>query len=580
MMMNQMQKFIKSVFWVVIVAFVGFIFFDWGMKESTGRMNISVIATVNGEQITMAEFEGALKRVLDKLYEKGEDVTEDIRRQKQNEVLNELIINKLRLQLAEKEGLTATDNEKIIYIKSYFKKDNYFDEEAYKQFVQNPNALIAALEQEAREALLSTKLEMLIASTIKITDRELREIYTSQFQPVKAAYILVSPDKFTRQVSVSNEEINQYYGKNTAQYMRPERFRANYVFFVFSPGAEEEKAALTKITDLKKQLEKGADFAALAQANSQDPGSKDRGGDLGSFLKGTMVPEFEKAAFALEPGHLSDIVKTEYGYHIIKVESKEKDQIHARHILIKPELSEAGRQKKIQQSESFFKKAYAGDFNSAAEECKVKVRTTGLASQAELPNDIKDPDTFIQTCSSLKAGETGRRDTTNGCYVVKLLEKEPSQPKLLAEVSGEIKNQLAEEKARPLAAEQAQQILKQIKSGADIMKLGGTVTDFFSIRDRKLHGIKDIMPFISAAQVLKNGDVCQEPVATRDGFFIIKTLERKPVDELKYIDEKEKIRDQILQFQFNRVYQKWMGDVIAKSKIKNYIEERRKQNLL
>jgi peptidyl-prolyl cis-trans isomerase C len=122
------------------------------------------------------------------------------------------------------------------------------------------------------------------------------------------------------QVNVQEGEIKDFYDKNPERFQQPEAVRASHILIRVEESAndEQKKAARAKADDLLKQLQTGADFAALAKQHSQD-GTAPQGGDLNFFARGQMVPPFEQAAFALQPGQLSEVVETPFGYHIIKV---------------------------------------------------------------------------------------------------------------------------------------------------------------------------------------------------------------------------------------------------------------------
>lgn len=125
-------------------------------------------------------------------------------------------------------------------------------------------------------------------------------------------------------VKITDDEIETYYKGHKEEFTSPESVKARHILLKVPEGADEKawKEAESKAKDIKKKLENGEDFAELAKKYSDDPGSKNKGGDLGFFTKGRMVPEFESAAFSLKPGEMSDPVKTNFGYHIIEVKEK------------------------------------------------------------------------------------------------------------------------------------------------------------------------------------------------------------------------------------------------------------------
>src|SRR5262249_30541579 len=133
-------------------------------------------------------------------------------------------------------------------------------------------------------------------------------------------YMLVDVDAIRAKTVVPQADIERAYNASIEQYTTPEQIRASHI--LLKTEGKDDAAVKTRAEELLKQAKAGADFAELAKKNSEDEASAKNGGDLDYFKRGRMVPEFEQVAFALQPGEISDVVKTSFGYHIIKLTDK------------------------------------------------------------------------------------------------------------------------------------------------------------------------------------------------------------------------------------------------------------------
>jgi len=151
--------------------------------------------------------------------------------------------------------------------------------------------------------------------------------------------VVVDPAKISENVAVSDAQVQRAYEANKEHYRTPDRVKTRHILLMTTGKSPEEEAKIkAKAEDLLKQVKAGGNFAELAKKNSEDPGSKDKGGDLDWVVKGQTVPEFEKALFALKPNEISGLVKTQYGYHIIQ--ALEKQDAHLKTLNeVKPELT-------------------------------------------------------------------------------------------------------------------------------------------------------------------------------------------------------------------------------------------------
>jgi peptidyl-prolyl cis-trans isomerase C len=242
-----------------------------------------VVARVNGEAISKADFE---KAVMNVEASAGGPVPPAQRDRVYRGVLDQLIGFRLLIQESKNRKTVVPDAEldkRVAQIRSRFPS-----EEAFKKALDEQQVTVEELRADAlNDMLVGTMLQTEVAP----------------------------------KVSVTPEQVNDFYQKNPTQFQQPERVRASHILISFPQNADDaaKKEARTKAAEVLKEVKAGKDFAALAKQHSTDPGSGPNGGDLGFFQKGQMVPPFEQAAFALKPGETSDLVESQFGVHIIRM---------------------------------------------------------------------------------------------------------------------------------------------------------------------------------------------------------------------------------------------------------------------
>jgi peptidyl-prolyl cis-trans isomerase C len=249
-----------------------------------------VVARVNGEAISGKELEDAIRAIAGR----AGPVPPDERDRVYRGVLDDMIGYRLMIQEAKARKVTVADAEidaQVAQIRSQFPNDAQF-----QQALAAQNTTLDAVRKDTRDEM----------SAAKLVDSEI------------AGKIAVKP-----------EAVTDFYNKNQDKFQQGPRVRASHILIGIPQNADAatKQQAKTKAEALLKDLKAGKDFAEAAKANSQDPGSAPNGGDLGYFEQGQMVPPFEQAAFALKAGEMSDIVETQFGYHIIKVAEKQNSRV-------------------------------------------------------------------------------------------------------------------------------------------------------------------------------------------------------------------------------------------------------------
>ena len=246
-----------------------------------------VVARVNGENVTKLDFDRAIAAIEAR---NGGPVPAEQRDQIFRSVLDQVIAYRLLVQESRARKLSADEAEIEARIKQI--QGQFPSEEAFKQMLTSRQTTLEQMRGDLRQDLVVQKM----------------------IENEVAAKAAVTP-----------AQVTDFYAKNPDQFKQPERVRASHILIMVDKNADAaaKTAARTKATDILKDLKAGKDFAALAKQHSQDPGSAQNGGDLGFFQQGQMVGPFNDVAFKLAPGTISDLVETEFGFHIIKVAEKQ-----------------------------------------------------------------------------------------------------------------------------------------------------------------------------------------------------------------------------------------------------------------
>jgi peptidyl-prolyl cis-trans isomerase D len=331
---------------------------------TTGEVSTDTVAKIGDASVTVQD----IRQQLDQL-ERGNPTSKLIETYYAQQILQSLVFQKEIEYEAQRLGITVSDQERADRIRQLlptaFQGGAFVGIDQYTAQVQQGFQMTVPLfEERIRELVIEEKFRKLVTDGISVGPDELQEGFRYKNEKVKLDYALIKPDDLEAKITPTDAEIKDAYEKNKSKYQVPERRSVRYgivdvnqirqsikitddalkiqyqqniqqyqvpnqvhvehiLFMTVNKTDAEVEEIKKKAEDVLKQAKKGAKFEELAKKYSEDPGSKDKGGDLSWIRQGQTVPEFEKTAFSLAPEQISDLVKTQYGFHIIKVLEKE-----------------------------------------------------------------------------------------------------------------------------------------------------------------------------------------------------------------------------------------------------------------
>ena len=349
-------------------------------------------------------------------------------------------------------------------------------------------AMIARAQGEVREIQEFIIKDDSFTAAVKLAPEAVRGYYDANLkefaQPaeVKAEYVVLSVEAIAASLTAPQEEIKAFYDQNIARYRQDEQRQASHILVKFEE--KSDRAALkARAEDILKQVKApGADFAALATKLSQDPGSAAQGGSLGSFGRGSMVKAFEDAVFAMKEGEISNVVESEFGYHVIKLIGIKPGKVRTLDEVrgdIEKEWTRAQAQKKFTESaEGFTNTVYeqADSLKPAADKYKLKLVSTESFSRAAPPRQLGHPRVLERLFSddALKAKRnTEAVEVAPGVMVsARVLEYKPQATKPFEQVEAEIKASLTRKEAAALARKEGEAKLKALQGSATAIEFG------------------------------------------------------------------------------------------------------------
>jgi len=520
-MLEYIRKHAQGVIAWIIVGAIILTFALFGINQYFSGGGDTSVAKVDGVEISQGQLQSATMQQRQRLEQMFGGKLPDMFSEEmiRSQVLQQLIEQEMLVQTASGNGMRigdATLSQTITGIDA-FKEDGKFSNSRYQQLLRGQGMLPGMFEQRVRRDLLASQFTGGISKTAFVTGQEVDEYLRLQQQQRSIGYLTVATAKFKDEVEVSDDEISRYYEQHAREYMQPERVKVDYlelniddlasavdvdeaamreryearkinyttpeqrkashILVKLSKDAGEDAiaAARKKAEDILTRVRNGEDFAALAKAESDDPGSAPQGGDLGFFGKGVMDPAFEEAAFALKKGEVSDLVRSSFGFHIIKVqdisggEVKPFDEVKSE---LKKEIQlERAEQQFYDMAEQLANLTYEHpeSLATAAEQLRLPIKTSQLFSRNGGPGIAADPKVVTAAFGEEVLARGNNSETIelgrNHMVVLRLNEHLPEAQRPLEEVKSGIVSTLKNDKAKAKAVELAGAVLERVRSG-------------------------------------------------------------------------------------------------------------------
>lgn len=517
----------------IILALLVLPFAFWGIDSYRRGESISQdVAEVAGQKISLQDFSRAQRDQQDRLRAllgKNFDSALLDTPEQRAALLEQLIQERLLAVHAVKSKLMVTDEQlrEIIIGLPAFQENGSFSKARYDAMLRAQGMNDVVFEARLRRDVELQQLNTAVADSSLVSKVQATRMLAIESQQREVSEVLLSGDQFAGQVKLAPDAVKTYYDTHPGEFVVPEQVRAEYAVLSADalaaletvseadlrswydtsvrPKFEERAAAKKKAEELLAQLRAAPDkFAEVAKQNSQDPGSKDNGGDLGYFARGAMVKPFEEAVFKLKQGQMSGIVESSFGFHIIKLtgikpaKDGEPEQRQASHILItapaagdfqamrgdiERELKKQRMGKKFAEAaETFSNLAYEqpDTLQPIADKFKVKIQQSGWVAReasaaAGALNNQKILDALFSTDSLKNKRNTEVVDAgPDKLLVARVIEHKPAAPRPFDEVKAEITKRLTEQEAIAMAVKSGAAKYAEVQQGKDAgMKWGG-----------------------------------------------------------------------------------------------------------
>ena len=481
-------------------------------QGGTQTESADVVATVGDSSITITDVQQQLQRI-----ERGGQLPAAMAPLYAQQVLKQLVFQHALDLEADRLGLRVTDEDRrdriLQLVPTAFQGDTFVGMDQYAAAVQDRFQMgVPEFEELVRQSLVEQKFEQLVTDGISVTPEEVKQEFRWKNEKIKIEYIVIKPDDLQGKIDASDADLSAYFDKNKSKYVVPEKRVVQYITLDpaslasrVSVSDDEQRAYYqsnldkyhiddrvhvahilfktvgktdAEISEIEKTAETvdqkakhGGDFAALAKQYSEDT-TKDQGGDLGWIVRGQTVPEFEQAAFTLPVGSISDLVRTQYGFHIIHVIERQMARTQS-FDEVKADIAAALQTEKTQALADQLASQIAEDVRRSGRvplaDIAKKYGLTVQESQPLGPNDtlpgINSPEAQQEILQESADDVSAPIHTDTGYVVLSVKQIEPSHPATLAEVHDTVLQDYRHDKAVDQAKQLADDIAQRSKSG-------------------------------------------------------------------------------------------------------------------
>lgn len=614
----------------VITFFLGvivFVFVLWGVGSIWKQPRLDSVAEVNGENISLREFEAHYLRLIEFYRDlfRGKLTEQTIQSLNLKKiVLDELVQKHLLLQEARRLGLGVGEEELMNAIARVpeFQIAGRFSPNRYRQLLASKRLTPAQFETEERSQLTIKKLLSLVQDSTHVTEAEVRQRHRWEQEKINLYFIRLSAGDFMSQAKASMEEIKGTYEKNQEALREPSRVQAEYLRYPWAhfsskvqvsgkeveefykihretrfhqPGAVRVRHILFRIpagADAKQremfrlkaervlqEARAGRDFARLAREHSEDP-SAAQGGDVGFFSQGQMLPPLDKVAFSLKKGEIGSLVETSLGYHILKIEetreerTRRLEEVSAE--IVRQLKEEKGRIEAGKAADRDREKALSGtDLSQLARGRGLRLVLSPFFSLSEVVEGVGPVEDFNKTAFSLPLHELGPViEGPQAYYLLRVKQRKEPSIASFDSVRSRLEKELREKKAFELATQKANSLLGELKQENDLRKLGrryGLKVEETGWFPRNVTQI----PKVGVLQEIQPGGIplsSRQPVPDKifiqkDAVYLFAFKESQEVNMERFEKEKARLLEQALNEKKEKAIQKFMDSLIVKARI-------------
>ena len=598
--MMRRKKRLRAVLWLVILSLALGMLLFFVPGQNTGISGFDTYAaSVDGDPISVKEFLNTYRRILDNFSARGRNALDPEILKKiglDRQAIDALINVKVIKYTARRLGLSVAPDEVRRAVETHPNLQDrgaFIGVERYKALLAANNVPVSEFEESIGLGLLERKIRNVISDSMEVGEKEVRDEFLRANQEAQVNFVVLKKDDFSKKVKPSDADLKTYFEAHKDKYHIREQRRAQYLLFplaalaptisvteqelkerweqepqeetvdashiLFSVKEPAQDAAVrAKAEAVLKRAKAGEDFAKLAKEFSEDPGSAQQGGNLGAFARGRMVKEFEETAFTLKPGEISGLVKTQFGYHIIKVlrhdipnfESSRKSleravQMDRASELLKKKAAEAGQLAAKQK-----------DLQEVGKEIKIpfEVRETGFLSKDSdpFPNNVSQP--LLDEIFRLKnLGDVGNAvEHPSGQAIPKLMETKLPKPPEFTEARDRVEKDYIEIKTAELIQAEARRLVEEARKLGGLDKASAQAglkvkaSSKFKRNDSPDPEIGSMPAFNSAAFEGEIGSI-SEPITLDGGnrITVLQVKSRTGFDEAEYQKQKSQVRERL-----------------------------------
>jgi peptidyl-prolyl cis-trans isomerase D len=624
--MRQHKGWLKWSLALVVLTFIIFYIPDFLESETTGATGATsreTIATVDGHNLFAGEFQQRYVAQMQAYQQQfGGSMNQQLLRQLgvDQQVLAQMVDEQVSVLEAERQGIRVSDDElaqRIMAIPALQENGRFIGEARYEQLLrqQRPPLTKSQFEERFRRSIMVDRLRTALTDWMAVSEKELEAEYRKRNEKVKLQVVAFTADRFRDRVSLSDadvatyfdahkaeyrvgeqrsikyllldrdqarqkvavppNDIQRYYNDNIQQYQTPEEVRASHI--LLKTEGKDEAGVRTRAEALLAQVKGGADFAALAKKESEDEGSKVNGGDVGFFGRGRMVPEFETAAFAMEPGQTSELIRSQFGFHIIRVTDKKAastrplDEVRTQ---IQEQLAQQQADQQLsdraRQLESRIKDP--GDLAEAAGEQGLMVQESGLFQRGDpVPGLGAAPQVAAAAFTLGDNAVSGPITAQRGIVFITVSGKKDPYVPALDEVKERVRQDAIRAKAAELSKQRATELAGALKTASNLAAaakaqgLEAKETDLIT-RGAAIPDVGASPEIDKAAFSLPVGGV-SGPIATAEGTVIVKVLQRDEVTPDQVKSAGETFRAELLNERRNQFFAAYMGKAKERMKV-------------